>query len=70
MLPKENRDQIWNTYRPGQCDDRRPSQEYCDAAKAALTVIADKEGRKLTGIEPEILLYDIAAAGLLSPEHP
>lgn len=69
MLPKLNRDQIWATYRPGQCDDRRPSQQYCDAAKSALTVLAKKEGREVTGLEPELILYDIAAAGLLSSEH-
>jgi hypothetical protein len=67
MLPGVVRNQIWATYRPGQCDDRRPSQRYCDAAKNALTVLAQKEGRTITGNEPELLLYDFAAAGLLAP---
>ena len=34
-LPKRLRDRIWATYRPGQEIDKRPSETYLDAAKAA-----------------------------------
>lgn len=34
-LPKEIRDRIWRTYRPGQEIDKAPSDEYVQAAKAA-----------------------------------
>jgi hypothetical protein len=32
QLPKELRDLIWSTYRPGQEKDMRPSRAYLDAA--------------------------------------
>lgn len=53
MVPKLMRDRIWATYRPGQCDDWKPSAAYCDAAKAAVTAVAEKEGRV-----PDVTLYD------------
>lgn len=54
MVPKPIRDQIWRTYREGQCDDYDPSSEYCQAARAAVIAVAKKEG-----IEPDTSLYDI-----------
>lgn len=53
MVPKPIRDQIWQTYRVGQCDDKNPSQAYCVAARAAVIVVAKKEG-----LEPDTKLYD------------
>lgn len=32
-LPKDLRDRIWQTYRPGQEIDKRPSTEYIAVAK-------------------------------------
>lgn len=32
-LPKELRDRIWETYRPGQEIDKNPSVEYIEAAR-------------------------------------
>lgn len=52
-LPKSLRDRIWDTYRPGQCDDMNPSQDYCIAAKACVIFIAEIEG-----IQPNTILYD------------
>lgn len=46
-LPKAMREAIWDTYRPGQCDDMRPSAAYLEAARAAITYLAEKEGRRL-----------------------
>lgn len=53
-LPKRLRDDIWRTYRAGQCDDMSPSDSYCEAAKRAVAYIAEKEGRT-----PDTALYDL-----------
>ena len=53
-LPKALRDRIWATYRAGQCDDMSPSPSYCEAAKAAVTYLAEKEGKA-----PDVALYDL-----------
>lgn len=47
------RQRIWNAYRVGQCDDWNPSQEYCEAAKAAVIAVAVKEN-----LTPNTQLYD------------
>lgn len=54
MVPKNIRDRIWATYRDGQCVTYDPSSEYCQAARAAVIAVAEKEG-----IEPDTSLYDI-----------
>lgn len=56
-LPKRYRDTIWRTYRDGQCDDMSPSNAYCQAAKAAVQYIANREG-----IEADTRLYDMFLA--------
>ncbi len=53
-LPKAMRDAIWRTYRPGQCDDWQISQAYSEAAKAAVRLIAAKEGR-----EADVSIYEM-----------
>lgn len=53
-LPKRMRDRIWREYRVGQCDDRNPSDAYCNAAKDCVIFIAIKERRK-----PDTALYDL-----------
>ena len=53
-VPKPLRDRIWKTYREGQCDDMNPSDAYCEAAKAAVIAVAQKEDR-----EPDTTLYDL-----------
>jgi len=58
MVPKPLQRQIWVTYRSGQCDDWRPSKAYCEAAKAAVLAVAEKEGKKLAADHPAIALYD------------
>ena len=35
QLPRQIRAEIWRTYRPGQERDKRPSQAYLDAVRAA-----------------------------------
>lgn len=53
-VPKALRDRIWVTYRAGQCDDMSPSGSYCEAARAAVIAVAQKEG-----LEPDTALYDL-----------
>lgn len=53
MVPPDIRRRIWATYRPGQCDDMNPSENYLRAAKAAIIAVARREG-----IEPDTQLYD------------
>lgn len=53
-LPKILRDKVWDTYRPGQCDDMSPSLAYIEVAKDCITYIA-----KLEGKVPDIKLYEM-----------
>lgn len=57
-LPRAMRNRIWATYRQGQCDDWNISQAYSDAAKAAVTFIAQKEGRV-----PDLRVYELLEPG-------
>lgn len=43
MVPKALRDEVWRTYRPGQCEDMRPSRAWLRAANAAIKAVAMKE---------------------------
>lgn len=45
MVPKRHRDAVWQTYRPGQCDDTRPSAAWFIAAERAITSVAVREGK-------------------------
>lgn len=54
MVPRDIQRRVWATYRVGQCDDQSPSAEYCDAASAAVTAVALKEG-----VAPDVQLYDV-----------
>jgi len=52
-LPLFMRNAIMLTYRDGQCDDWMPSRKYCEAAKAAVVWLAEKEKRA-----PDTRVYD------------
>lgn len=39
-LPKDLRDRIWRTYRPGQERDQRPSRDYLEVAREVQDWIA------------------------------
>ena len=54
ILPKSIRDKIWETYRPGQCDDWNISSEYAEAAKAGVRYVAEVEG-----LEPDVEVYEM-----------
>lgn len=58
-VPKFLRDRVWATYRDGQCDSFDPTNAYCEAAKAAVIAVAEKEGRTIDPNDPKILLYDM-----------
>lgn len=53
MLSYRIRQSVWRAYRPGQCDDMNPSEEYCKVAKEAVRYVAKKEG-----VKPDTSLYD------------
>ena len=46
MVPKNLQKSVWDTYRPGQCDDREPSAAWHAAADWALASVAEQEGKK------------------------
>jgi hypothetical protein len=46
MVPKPLRDAVWAEYRPGQEVDKRPSNEYMDAQRAAVAAVAEREGKQ------------------------
>ena len=45
MVPLNLQRAVWKTYRPGQCNDKRPSSEWHAAADAAIAAVAAKERR-------------------------
>lgn len=46
MVPKQLQRNVLARYRRGQCDDKRPSREYLDAAAAAIAAVQDKLQQK------------------------
>lgn len=47
MVPRAIQRAVWAAYRPGQCDDKRPSKEWHAAANAAIGAVARQEGQPL-----------------------
>ena len=43
MVPKNIQRAVWSSYRPGQCDDMRPSEMWQKAANAAIRAVLEKE---------------------------
>ena len=43
LLPQELRIAIWRTYRPGQEEDKQPSQEYMDVLAQVMQYWRDRE---------------------------
>lgn len=46
MVPREIQRRVWANYRPGQCDDKRPSEAWLRAARAAIAAVKRHEGRQ------------------------
>ena len=63
-LPRILRIKIWQTYRPGQCDDWNISHEYAKAARECVIYIANKENKI-----PDIKIYDFLDPGKISKEN-
>ncbi len=45
MVPKSIRDRVWAAYRPGQCDDKEPSETWHEAADTAIRTVFEKENK-------------------------
>ena len=58
MLPRPLRNDIWKTYRVGQCDDWQISHAYANAARSAVRFLAAKDG-----VEPDTSIYDALDQG-------
>lgn len=43
MVSKPLQDKVWRFYRPGQCDDKRPSREWLAAADTAIRHVREAE---------------------------
>lgn len=54
-VPDGIRKKVWAAYRPGQCDDMKPSREWHEAADAAIGWVARREGRHVTVAQIEAL---------------
>ena len=63
MVPKKLQEAVWATYRPGQCDDMRPSQAWHEAASAAIAAVYEKEFARWARLER-------LAAGLPAKDEP
>lgn len=46
MVPGLLRARVWATYREGQEVDKKPSQAYMEAQRAAIEAVALREGRR------------------------
>jgi hypothetical protein len=55
QVPKNIQQAVWVHYRPGQCDDKQPSEHWHVAADAAIGYVAQKEGQKVRDKEVEAL---------------
>lgn len=55
-VPSKIQRAVWATYRPGQCDDKRPSRAWHDAASAAIGYVALSEKCSCSKAEARILI--------------
>jgi hypothetical protein len=55
LVPLRIQRAVWAAYRPGQCDDKRPSAAWTRAADAAIAHVAGLEGRSATPAERDAL---------------
>ncbi len=53
QVPYALRRAVWFQY------ERGITKKYCEVAKSAVRAVAEKEERTVTGMEKEILLYDL-----------
>jgi hypothetical protein len=55
MVPRKIQQAVWATYRRGQCEDKRPSLGWHEAASAAIGYVATKDKQPLTVSEVKAL---------------
>lgn len=53
MVPQDLQHAVWATYRVGQCEDKRPSKEWHEAADAAIKFVFEKEFKARKSITAE-----------------
>ena len=46
MVPQELQRAVWATYRPGQEQDKNPSEAYMKVARTVIDAVAAKESRQ------------------------
>ena len=55
MVPRDLQRAVWQSYRPGQCEDMNPFAEWHVAADAAIGYVALREERPVRRLETEAL---------------
>jgi hypothetical protein len=55
MVPKAQQEAVLRHYRRGQCQDMRPSPEWFAAAKMAVALVAQQEGKPMSKHQRELL---------------
>lgn len=68
-LPKALRDRIWRSYRPGQEVDKRPSQDYLNAARAVQDWIRTVQP-EVKPFQPSIHRSTLPKENRRAPEDP
>lgn len=68
MAPKALRDAVWRNYRPGQCDDKRPSEAWHKAADAHIAAVWARELEVLETAERALALAWPASDNVLAWE--
>lgn len=69
-VPRDVQRGVWLHYRRGQCDDKRPSRLWHDAADAAIGIVAALEGKPVSPSEVDAMaLYPSGLAALASLER-
>lgn len=54
-VPLKIQQAVWRSYRPGQCDDKRPSKEWFLAADAAIGFVARGDRKRISISEASAL---------------
>lgn len=69
-VPSEIQRKVWATYRPGQCDDKRPSEAWHEVADAAICLVAHQEFPAIAPPHRNCLLRDLySTAPLMLPKE-
>lgn len=55
LVPSKIQRAVWAAYRPGQCDDKNPSEAWHEAADAAIGWVAMREGHSVRTSEADAL---------------